>query len=151
MSKYISKIPKPLLDQFIQGAVVPFVGSGFSKNADMPQGITMPDWTELGARAAKELPEYEYRNDPLDAISCYEEIYSRSSLIKFLKRELHIDSGLVKPNDTYKAFCEVFQDTVLTTNFDSLLETGYRNSGYQCDPVITSKQLPVLEKIRFIL
>ena len=35
---YISYVPKPLLDDFVLNRVVPFVGAGFSKNADINSG-----------------------------------------------------------------------------------------------------------------
>lgn len=41
--KFIDQIPKPLLEDFLCGRVIPFVGAGFSKNADIPTDITMPD------------------------------------------------------------------------------------------------------------
>ena len=34
--KYLHLIPKPLLDDFVNNRVIPFVGAGFSKNADIP-------------------------------------------------------------------------------------------------------------------
>lgn len=33
--KYILSIPKPLLNDFVNNRVIPFVGAGFSKNADI--------------------------------------------------------------------------------------------------------------------
>ena len=120
--KYLHSVPQALLDEFVQGNVVPVVGAGFSKNADIPVGITMPDWPELANAAARDIPDYEFQNDPLDTLSYYESLYSRSDLIKLLMKELHI--GVIKPNDTYFAFCNVFGDIVCTTNFDFLLENA---------------------------
>lgn len=45
--KYISSIPKTLLNDFVNNRVIPFVGAGFSKNADIPAGLSMPDWNEM--------------------------------------------------------------------------------------------------------
>ena len=118
--KYISSIPKPLLNDFISNRVIPFVGAGFSKNANIPKGLSMPDWNEIGKLAAAEITDYEYENNAIDALSYYEDLYSRAKLVEFLMKELHF--GKIQPGSTYKAFCDLFTGTICTTNFDSLLE-----------------------------
>ena len=118
--KYLKSIPKPLLNDFLNNRVIPFVGAGFSKNADIPEGLTMPDWCELGKLAANEIPGYEYDNNAIDALSYYEDLFSRAKLVEFLLRELNF--GKIQPGDTYKAFFFLFIWTICTTNFDSLLE-----------------------------
>ena len=117
---YLSSIPKPLLNDFITGRVIPFVGAGFSKNADIPMGLSMPDWNELGKLAADEIPGYDYDNNAIDALSYYEDLYSRSKLVELLMKKLHF--GKIQPGATYKAFCDLFTGTICTTNFDSLIE-----------------------------
>ena len=77
---YIRFIPKPLLKDFIYNRVIPFVGAGFSKNADIPDGIAMSDWNELGKKVASELPDYQFEGNAIDAFSYYETLYSRSKL-----------------------------------------------------------------------
>lgn len=139
--KYLHSVPQALLDEFVQGNVVPVVGAGFSKNADIPAGITMPDWPELAKAAARDIPDYEFQNDPLDTLSYYESLYSRSDLIKLLMKELHI--GVIKPNDTYSAFCNVFGDIVCTTNFDFLLENAYRSLNRTVSVITSEDRLPI--------
>lgn len=118
--KYISSMPKSLLNDFVNNRVIPFIGAGFSKNADIPKGLSMPDWNEIGKLAAAEITDYEYDNNAIDALSYYEDLYSRAKLVEFLMKELHF--GKIHPGNTYKAFCELFTGTICTTNFDSLLE-----------------------------
>lgn len=118
--KYISSIPKPLLKDFVAGKVIPFVGAGFSKNADIPEGLSMPDWNELGKRISEDIPDYTYGNNAVDALSYYEDLFSRSKLVEALMNELLV--GKVQPGKTYEAFCDLFTGTICTTNFDSLLE-----------------------------
>ena len=119
--KYINSIPKPLLKDFLDHKVIPFIGAGFSKNADIPNGLSMPDWNELGKLAADEIPDYNYANDAIDALSYYEDLYSRAKLVELLMKELHF--GKIQPGATYKAFCDLFTGTTIcTTNFDSLIE-----------------------------
>ena len=118
--KYISSIPKTSLNDFVNNRVIPFVGAGFSKNADIPAGLSMPDWNEIGKLVASEITGYDYDNNAIDALSYYEDLYSRTKLVEFLMKELHF--GKIQPGATYKAFCELFTGTICTTNFDSLLE-----------------------------
>lgn len=118
--KYLSSIPKPLLNDFVKNRVIPFVGAGFSKNADIPAGLSMPNWNEIGKLVAAEITGYDYDNNAIDALSYYEDLYSRTKLVEFLMKELHF--GKIQPGATYKAFCELFTGTICTTNFDSLLE-----------------------------
>ena len=117
---YIRHIPKPLIKDFISNRVVPFVGAGFSKNADIPDGIIMPDWNELGKKVAAELPDYQFDSNAIDAFSYYEALYSRSKLVELLMRELHI--GEIIPGETFESFCNLFNGIICTTNWDTLLE-----------------------------
>lgn len=123
MSKYLQHIPKPLLEDFINDNVIPIIGAGFSKNANLPKGVIMPDWKELGKTVASFIDDYEYSN-PIDAFSIYEKEYSRAKLIELMSQELHINE--VEPSDTYTALCNVFYDTIFTTNFDFLLDDTLR-------------------------
>jgi len=47
-------IPHPLIADIAQGRCLPFVGAGFSKNASLPIGLSMPDWAELTAVLARD-------------------------------------------------------------------------------------------------
>lgn len=80
----------------------------------------MPDWNEIGKLVAAEITGYDYDNNAIDALSYYEDLYSRTKLVEFLMKELHF--GKIRPGSTYKAFCELFTGIICTTNFDSLLE-----------------------------
>ena len=139
--KYISSIPKPLLNDFVNGRVIPFVGAGFSKNADIPDGLSMPDWNELGKIVADEIPDYHYDNNAIDALSYYEDLYSRAKLIELLMKELHF--GKVQPGSTYKAFCELFTGTICTTNFDSLIEDSMTLLHRPIPVIVTKDRLPI--------
>lgn len=107
--KYITSVPKPLLNDFVNNRVIPFIGAGFSKNADIPEGLSMPDWNEIGKLAANEIDSYKYDNNAIDALSYYEDLYSRSKLVEFLMKELHF--GKIQPGTTYEAFCKLFTGT----------------------------------------
>lgn len=142
--KYIDSIPKPLLKDFLNSKVIPIVGAGFSKNADIPEGLSMPDWNELGKRAAEEIPGYDYNNNAIDALSYYEDLYSRVKLVELLLSELHF--GEIQPGDTYKAFCKLFTGTICTTNFDSLIEDTFTMLHQPVSVVVTKDRLTVGSK-----
>lgn len=139
--KYLSSIPKPLLKDFVNNRVIPFVGAGFSKNADIPKNLSMPDWKELGRIAASEIPGYTYENDAIDALSYYEDLYSRTKLVELLMKELHF--GKLQPNSTHKAFCDLFTGTICTTNFDSLIEDTMTLLHRPVSVVVTKDRLTI--------
>lgn len=118
--KYLNSIPKPLLNDFLCDRVVPFVGSGFSKNADISDDISVPDWNELGKSVASEIDDYKYENNAIDTFSYYEYLFSRTKLIELLKGKLHADT--IYPGKTHEAFCKIFKNVICTTNFDFLIE-----------------------------
>lgn len=138
---YIRFIPKPLLKDFIYNRVVPFVGAGFSKNADIPDGIAMSDWNELGKKVASELPDYQFEGNAIDAFSYYETLYSRSKLVELLMRELHVSE--MKPGETIDAFCNLFSGTICTTNWDFLLEESMTLMHKPFSTVVTEDRLSV--------
>ncbi len=138
---YLPSIPKPLLNDFISGRVIPFVGAGFSKNADIPMGLSMPDWNELGKLAADEIPGYDYDNNAIDALSYYEDLFSRAKLVELLMKKLHF--GKIQPGDTYKAFCDLFTGTICTTNFDSLIEDSMTLLHRPVSVVVTKDRLTI--------
>lgn len=139
--KYLSSIPKPLLKDFVNNRVIPIIGAGFSKNAELPPNLSMPDWKELGRIAASEIPDYTYDNDAIDALSYYEVLYSRVKLVELLMKELHF--GKIQPNNTHKSFCELFTGTICTTNFDSLIEDTMTQLHRPVSVVVTKDRLTI--------
>ena len=141
--KYLSSLPKALLDELVQGNVVPFVGAGFSKNADIPDGLTVPDWPELGQAVADEMSIPCANLSSLKILSIYEGENTRRSLIDLLYRLLNVEH--VRAGATHKAFCEVFRGTVCTTNFDFLLEQGYRGINANVTTIVTEDRLSMTD------
>lgn len=140
MSHYLQYIPKTLQEDFICNNVIPIVGAGFSKNATIPPGITMPDWNQLGRQIASYIMDYEYTN-ALDALSIFESEYSRVKLIEVLSKELHIHE--IQPSPTYMAFCDIFYDTICTTNFDFLLEETLQLSKRPVSIIVSEEKLSI--------
>ncbi len=138
--KYFDQFPQPLKDSIIQNRCLPIIGSGFSLNAEIPKGKHMLAWEALGKAFAKEMPGYVYSNT-IDAISAYEYNYARPEMAEKMKDFLL--SGQIKPSSTHDAFCSLQFDIVCTTNFDHLLEDGYRKISKPCRPIISESQLSV--------
>lgn len=140
MSQYLQYIPKTLQEDFINDNVIPIVGAGFSKNATIPSGITMPDWNQLGQLVASYIMDYEYTN-ALDALSIFESEYSRIKLIELLSKELHIHE--IQPSPTYMAFCDIFFDIICTTNFDFLLDETLQLSKRPVSIIVSEEKLSI--------
>lgn len=136
--KYLDQFPKPLKECILQNRCLPIIGSGFSKNAEIPEGKSMPAWEALGEAFAKEMSGYEY-SSTIDAISAYEHAYSRPIMAEQMKKFLL--SGIVKPGLAHEAFCRLQFDIVCTTNFDHLLEDCYRKISKPCRSIISESQL----------
>jgi hypothetical protein len=119
---------------------LPFIGAGFSKNADIPKGKKMLDWNELGKAIANNIQDYKYTS-AIDAISAYSHEYSRTNLVEKLTELLLTNS--IKVGTAHKAFCELQFDIVCTTNFDFLLEQGYSLISKYCRPILDEDQLSI--------
>jgi hypothetical protein len=131
-------VPRPLLAELVQGRWLPIVGAGFSKNARVPSGNLPPDWKELGKALADDVPDLEYDN-PLDAISAYEQAFGRVAVVDMISRLLRIHDA--QPGDAHVAFAELGFEHVVTTNFDLFLERAYDAAGRACLPLVEEFQL----------
>jgi uncharacterized protein YutE (UPF0331/DUF86 family) len=138
MTSFLRHLPSPLLDDIVEGRCIPIVGAGFSRNANLPAGIQMPDWEALSRALADQIPDFEYHN-ALDAISAYDHLYSRAKLVEELTHLLQLH--VAQPGIAHKAFCLLPFDLVVTTNFEFLLERGYESVGRYCRPIVDEDQL----------
>lgn len=139
-TKYLDLLPKTLLDDFIYNRVVPFLGAGFSKNADSINGDKICDWNELGKQIASYIPGYEYKN-PLDALSLFESKYTRIKLIETIEKILDLQSK--KPSSTLLSFCNIPFNIICTTNYDTFIEDSFRINKMPYSLVVTEESLPI--------
>lgn len=138
---YLKSFPIPFLEDLIRGQIIPFIGAGFSRNADIPKGKDMPDWNKLGELISKDLPsDYEYYN-AIEAISTYEQEFGRTKLIEKFNELLL--TGIIKPGKAHIAFSKIPFDLVCTTNFDFLIESAYEQSNAYCRPIIDEEHLAI--------
>lgn len=141
MPQYISKFPKAFLEDLKKGRCIPFIGAGFSLNADVPPGHKMPDWDQLGKEIASLLTNYDDYRSPIDAISTYCYEYQRTKLVEQLTSSLLIDKA--EPAGAHRAFCKLPFQLVCTTNLDFLLERAYDAIHRYCHPIVGEDQLAV--------
>jgi len=134
----LKPVPGPLLEELSHGRWLPIIGAGFSKNAETPNGSTPPDWNELGIVLAHDVIGLEY-NNPLDAISAYEQAFGRVALVDTVSRLLRVHDA--QPGRAHAAFARLGFQHVVTTNFDMLLERAYDDANRPCLPLVEEAQL----------
>lgn len=138
--KYLKYIPKTLQEDFIDNRVIPFIGAGFSKNGVLVDGSKMPDWDELGRSISKYISNYSYTN-AIDALSLFESEFSRTKLIELLAKELKINQ--LKPGKAHRSLCDVYFDTICTTNFDFLIEQTLNEKCIPFSTIVSEDRLPI--------
>ncbi len=131
---YLKLLPKSLLEDIVEGNCIPIIGAGFSLNVEGKKPL---NWNELGEKISIELDIFNYVYDgPIDAISYYEEEFSRAKLIEKITELLNIHN--IAPSGTHKAFAELKFKQIITTNFDCLLEKSYETN---CNVVTNESML----------
>lgn len=137
-------IPSPLLEDIIDGKCLPFIGAGFSKNADLPAGKEMPDWNQLVGIFIKDLGKTA-STDKLEIVQEYEKNFNRPKLIETLENALL--TNVAKPGVIHRQFVKITDfDIVYTTNFDSLLEDACRIENLSCKSIVGPHQVTMLAK-----
>jgi uncharacterized protein YutE (UPF0331/DUF86 family) len=134
----MADIPAPLIDDIADGRCLPFVGAGFSLNAEC-DGVEMPDWPML-ARMLASAAGVDNELEGPDAASAFERKFGRVHLIDAIRRALNTDS--VFPGDAHLAFVQLPFDTIYTTNFDLLLEEALREKRRPYRSLVGELQLP---------
>ena len=123
-------LPSILLQEIEKRRCLLFVGAGLSINADLPPGMTMPTWSQLAEQLAEHLKQlHEHlstvEKKPLEIISLYERILGRNILITAMAELLHVQDA--KPGPVHKKLAKINEfDTIVTTNFEHLLEQSYK-------------------------
>lgn len=138
MVNELAQVPAPLRRQLVEGRWLPIIGAGFSRNAHVPSGEPPPDWRELGNKLAADIPGLDY-DGPIDAVSAYQQAFGRAALIDRVAELLHIHTA--KPSAAHIDFAQLGFEHVVTTNFDTLLETAYDSVQRTCLPLVEESQL----------
>lgn len=138
--KYLKYIPKTLQEDFVDNRVIPFIGAGFSKNGILLDKSSIPDWDGLGKQVATYISNYTYTN-AVDALSLFESEFSRTKLIELLAKELKINQ--LKPGTAHRALCDLYFDTICTTNFDFLIEQTLNEKNIPFSTIVSEERLPI--------
>jgi HEPN domain-containing protein len=135
----VVNIPFPIISDIAKGRCLPFIGAGFSKNAALPLGLSMPDWTELTFLLAEHAGT-AVGASPLAVAQRYQDRFGRVQLIEAIREALHPDKA--RPGHAHISFARLPFDTVYTTNFDLLLEDAYNHEGRPFRSLVGELQLP---------
>lgn len=86
----------------------------------------------------------------IDALSLFETQFSRTKLVELLARELYVNN--LKPGKTHRTFCDLYFDTICTTNFEFLIEQTLNEKRIPFSMVISEERLPIstCEKTKLI-
>jgi len=122
-----------------EGRCLPFVGAGFSINADLPHGLTMPTWRELAETLAS-IAGIDPHLSPPAVASQFAKRFGRVQLIEAIRQALHTD--VATPGRAHDAFAMLPFDTVYTTNFDTLLEDAYHSLKAPYKALVGEHQMP---------
>jgi hypothetical protein len=116
-------IPYPIISDIAKGRCLPFIGAGFSKNAVLTAGLSMPDWDDL-TRILEQQAATPCGSPPLVVAQRYQDKFGRVQLIEAIREALHPENA--RPGHAHRAFAKLPFDTIYTTNFDLLLEEAYQ-------------------------
>lgn len=144
----IELIPKPLLEDILKNDVVPIIGAGFSKNVDKEYKKYILDWNDIGKQISENI-NYPFNNDPLDALSEYEDKHDRNNLIRKLKELMNIES--IKPGNVHNCFSMLPFKIICTTNFDKLIESSFNKETNRIEIINNENKLSVFDKEKIAL
>jgi uncharacterized protein YutE (UPF0331/DUF86 family) len=136
----VTELPPPLIDDIANGRCLPFVGAGFSLNADCDDGYSMPDWTSLSNQLATVAGINSKGIEGPDAATAYERKFGRVHLIDAVRRSLNPEH--VRLGQAHRAFVQLPFETIYTTNFDLLLEDALQAVGKPYRSLVGELQLP---------
>lgn len=96
-------------------------------------------WRDLGQDFARAVNLNPDDTPAIEAISTYEDTFGRPALIRKIADSIRAYDS--KPGAAHIAFAGLSFDTVVTTNFDLLLEDGYAAVGKRVSPIVDESQL----------
>lgn len=140
---YLRQVHRQLQDHEECGGASVLVGAGFSKNAILPSGsrLRFPSWGELMQKMIERLGTTS-QTDSLQIAQEFEEKFGRAELDRFLKKE--IPDKQAEPGEHHLRLLELPWKTVLTTNYDTLLERSIPllTDGRFYEPVTAVQDIP---------
>lgn len=121
-----------LADEINKGKVALFIGAGVSREAGLPGG-----W-ELAEMLAQEI---DYAPQPGDTLGTIAEYYDREIPGRLIDRLAQwLNEGKL-PGPSHRLIPHFNWHTIYTTNYDELLERGYKAAGKSYDKALYNQQL----------
>lgn len=133
-SKSVEIVPDRLLELVAERKVVPFLGSGFSVRSGLPSWYTLANgmvnnFAPHGNKALiRELANIAGKSDVaemLDSLSPTE-----FAIKEFLHEQIY--SPKYQPSEYHKHLLDLHCDTIITTNWDVLVENAHLNNHLSC-------------------
>jgi hypothetical protein len=133
-----------LKDNLNKGNVIAFVGAGLSIGAGLSGWYSLI--SELARRIGYELPPTQWATGEalIDAAQAYINEQGLHSLVAFLKDRL--DTTGKPPTAAHQALARLPISTVLTANYDDLLERAYREAGKRIHIVVRDSDIPFMRR-----
>lgn len=117
-----------------------FIGAGLSMGANLPNWIKLIE--PLAKEVGKSLPPPEHLTGIhlLDIAEAYEREKGRNSLLRYLQDTL--DPPNAQPTSTHDWLSKLLpRGTLVTTNYDSLIERAYRKAQRNCQTIVVDSDL----------
>ncbi|HEU3062846.1 TPA: SIR2 family protein, partial [Streptococcus pneumoniae] len=128
-----------------ENSLVLFVGAGISANSNLPT------WGELIQSLKKELNIPEERTDsPLRIAQYYYDTFGKNQYTKKIE-EIFFKKGLSKPNELHKLIEKIAPKHIITTNYDSLLESQFESGLLKYNVVAEDKDIPYTSSERYLI
>lgn len=135
------EIPRPLLEDIVNKKCIPFIGAGFSLNAELPPGKHMVDWNGLVTELRADLGTKT--SNPLEIAQEYEDKFGRPKLIETLEKILNV--YIIRPGKIHRNFVKLgLFEVIYTTNFDKLLENACSEESIESRVIPNPKQISLL-------
>jgi len=128
-----------------ENSLVLFVGAGISANSNLPT------WGELIQSLKKELNIPGERTDsPLRIAQYYYDTFGKNQYTKKIE-EIFFKKGLSKPNELHKLIEKIAPKHIITTNYDSLLESQFESGLLKYNVVAEDKDIPYTSSERYLI
>lgn len=128
-----------------ENSLILFVGAGISANSNLPT------WCELIQSFKIELNlENDRSDDYLRIAQYYYDTFGKNQYTKKIE-EVFSSKGISKPNELHKLIEKIAPKHIITTNYDSLLESQFESGLLKYSVVAEDKDIPYTSSERYLI